>query len=641
MSFKNLILFYASIILDTKHPYSLLGEPTYGFFITYKFMKQNTDRKVSSNMPRFLKALPFIKTLGVYNREKLQSDLVAGLTVAIMALPQSMAYALIAGVNPKYGLYAAIIPTVIASLFGSSQFLIAGPTNAISMVVASTMASVAIGGMVVDQLPEEQKIALVFLLAFMVGVIQLVMGIAKFGGLTNFISHSVVIGFTSGAGILITVNQLKNFLGINIGKHSEFFEVLRHTVLHIGETNTIAFGLGLFTVIFILFSRKISTKIPGPLLSMIIAAAAAYFFNVEAQGVKLIGDIPRSLPPLSSFPLTLETIQHLFPAALAIAILGVVEALSIAKSIASSSGERINGNQEFIAQGASNISAGFFSGIPGSGSFTRSAANFNAGAKTRFSGIFSGIFVLITIIIFAPFARYIPLSSLAGIIMVVAYTMVDKKAFALSFKATRADRLVLLVTMLATLFLELEMAVYVGVLLSVLLFLRKVSHPQVFKMASRERGGKLYPLVGEMNFCPQLSIYQIEGPLFFGAINELEDRLRVFKKLNEKIVIIRMKQVHTIDASGVHALEKFLKERDQKKGQLIFTGVNEAVKKVFMLSGIIEHIRPENIIDSTNEAVAFAFEKYIQRGICSGCRSRVFTECPGTDGANIKIGNPR
>lgn len=583
---------------------------------------------LAKTLPKInLSAIQFVKIAQKYSRKDLKADFIAALTVAIVALPQSMAYAVIAGVHPKYGIYAAIIPVIISSLFGSSRFLIAGPTNAISMVVASTTASIAIGGTVINNLPEEQKMAALFLLTAMVGVIQVVMGAAKLGGLLNFVSHSVVIGFTAGAGVLIAANQLKNLLGISIGSSNEFIETLHRTFTHLESTNIQSLSLGLGTIMFIVGMKKISAKIPGSLLAMVISAAFVAFFDMEASGVKLIGDIPRSLPPISVPSLDPSNIKILFTPALAIAILGIVEALSIAKSVANSSGEKINGNQEFVAQGLANISAGFFSSIPGSGSFTRTAVNFRSGAHTNFSGVYSGVFVLLTLIALAPLAKFIPIASLAGILLVIAYSMIDQKALAFSFKATRADRAVLIVTILATLFLDLEIAVYVGVLLSIALFLRKVSHPQIYKVTPRETDNKLIPYTKGCRSCSQVSIFQIDGSLFFGAVSELEQHLTSLGNGKEKIVIVRMKGVRILDATGAHALEKFLQTSNAKNTKVIFTGVRPAVRETLANTGLIKKIGNANIAEDTTVAIKTALKKYIDPAICKKCKCPIFFEC--------------
>ncbi len=577
-------------------------------------------------MTRILSFFPFINSIKNYNLGKLKKDIISAATVAIVALPQSMAYAIIAGVHPKYGLYAAIIPTMISSLFGSSRYLIAGPTNAISMVVSSTMVSVMAALTIAGGMPEDQKIALIFLLAFLVGVVQLLMGFFRLGNLINFVSHSVIIGFTAGAGILIAFNQIKNLIGVSIGSHVHFYEKMYHTALHVGETNIYSLALGLFTIGFILITKKFFPKLPGALLGMVLSAVFVAIFDLGAKDVALVGEIPQTLPPISNFPFNAEMVKALISPAIAIAILGIVEALAIAKSIASSSGEKIDGNQELIGQGLSNVSSAFFSSIPGSGSFTRSAVNFKSGAAGRFSGVFSGVMIMITVLLLAPLAKFIPKPSLAGILMVIAYSMIDKKAFAMSFKATITDRAVLIATMASTLILHLEMAIYVGVILSIALFLRKVSMPNVKKLTPERVKGKLVKSTDEKE-CPQLSIYQIEGSLFFGAVDALEKQLHGADFESDKVIIVRMKQVRTIDATGVHSLEKLLKELREKNKNIIFVGVNEDVRTAFEKSGALKEIGEENIVDNTEEAIKFASKRYLSREECKKCGKHVFAEC--------------
>jgi SulP family sulfate permease len=573
------------------------------------------------------KILPFIGDTKTYNVSKFKADIMAGLTVAVIELPQSMAYAIIAGVNPKYGLYAAIFPAIVAALLGSSRFLASGPTNAISMVVSSSMASAVIAGTLVSTLPEEQKIAILFLLSFMVGAIQLLMGVLRFGNFINFVSHSVVVGFTTGAGILIATNQLKNLIGVKISGHPNFVEGIMHVLKKLPDTNWYALALGVFTMVFILFSRKVSKKIPGPLLAMVISAMFVFIFDLGSNGVETIAKIPQSLPPLSSFPLDMASFKAMFPSALAIAILGIVEALSIVKSIASKSGDKVNGNQEFVAQGLANMTAGLTSGIPGSGSFTRSAVNFMSGAQTRFSVVFSCLFILLVLLVAAPLARFIPTASLAGILMIIAYSLINKHAFVLSFKATHSDRAVLLVTMLAALFLELEQAVYIGVILSILLFVRKISVPQIFQVSPDQMTHKLVSMEKSLVCCPQISIFQVEGSLFFGAIAELEDKFSTYIKNGSKIVIVRLAHVQLVDATGIHALESFLRECDEKNITMMFTNVRPAVMRVFARSGMLDKVGKENFFEHTKQAIEAAVKKVNQMNKCKDCTIRCFEEC--------------
>lgn len=570
---------------------------------------------------------PFFDTAKNYNLKKLKSDIIAGLTVAIVALPQSMAYAIIAGVHPKYGLYAAIMPVIISSLFGSSRYLIAGPTNAISMLIFSTISTLSIGGVAIINLPEEEKMRLIFLLPILVGLLQIAMGSIKLGNLINFVSHSVIIGFTAGAGLLIAFNQLKNLLGLSFESSPHFIENLINVYSHITQTNLFSLAVGLFTIALILILKKFSPRLPNAFIALTISTFVVWFFDLQSHGVKLIGSIPQNLPPLSMPSFSFSEIKSLLTPVFAISILAIVEALSIAKSIANSSGEKINGNQEFIAQGLANLSAGFFSAIPGTGSFTRSAVNFKSGAATRFAGAFSGLIVLSIILVFAPLAKFIPVAGLAGILFVIAYSMIDKESLKFSYRATTSDKTVLIITFLSTIFLELEKAVFIGVSLSVILFVRKISYPQIYKMCPRLKDNKLEPYQEGDRYCPQIKIYEIRGPLFFGAISELEEQLFCYKHRYTKTVIIRMKYIRMIDATGAHTVKKFINYLKEKNIKLILVGVNPGVMKVFKRTGLIEHIGKENIAPDTTWAIDFAFNNYIDKNECQKCQQRIFKEC--------------
>lgn len=574
---------------------------------------------------RFADYLPFIGDAKTYRKSNFKRDMIAALTVTVIALPQSMAYAIIAGVDPKYGLYAAILPVIISSLFGSSRFLIAGPTNAVSMVVYSTIASVMIGGMVISELPDADKMAAVFLLAFMTGVIQVIMGLGKLGNLINFVSHSVVIGFTAGAGFLIGFNQLKNLLGLNIKTYPHFTDMAAATFKGLGGINPYAFGIGLFAMLFIIFAKRISKRIPGMFLAIVSSGLIVAVFGLEDK-VKTIGQISSSLPPLSTFSLSMDSIHALMMPAIALSILAIVEALSIAKSLANSSGDKIDGNQELIAQGLANIGAAFTSGIPGTGSFTRSAVNYKSGAATRFSGVMSGLFVLVTLLIFAPLARFIPTPSLAGALIVIAYSMVDKKGIAFAWRATKSDRVVLFVTIFSTVFLELESAIYIGVLLSMALYLNRASKPNVFEVIPREGDHRLVPLEeSDVIPCPQVSIKQIEGSLFFASTSALENDL--YNDQTTKVVILRMRNADMLDATGAHALERFIVSCHEKGIMVIFSGVRAGVLRVFERTGVINEIDRTNIVENTTDAIALALKKYVDRKECKNCKIRIYREC--------------
>jgi SulP family sulfate permease len=405
------------------------------------------------------------------------------------------------------------------------------------------------------------------------------------------------------------------------------FHTLYELALRLPETNWPTLGIGLFTIIFVLALKKWLKRLPGPLLAVLLSALLVWALGWTEE-VRLVGAIPRALPPLSSPFLPYDFWRALLSPALAVAILGIVEAMSIAKSLAGLRSERVDGNREIIAQGLANVSAAFTSGIPGTGSFTRSAVNFQSGAKTRFAGVFSGLAVALVILVAAPLSRFIPMASLAGILAVIAYSMVNKPAIKTAWRATSSDRIVIALTFFFTLVLELEKAVYIGVILSIILFLRKASHPQVYKMAPKEAGGRLFPVEDGAKTCPQITIFQIDGAFFFGAVNEIEEKLHALAAEKHLVVIMRLKGVRLMDATGAHALEHFALACQKKNIRLIITNVKSSVMIVMERIGLDKLIGSENITEDTTAAVSLACAKYIDRARCSACLIREFSECP-------------
>lgn len=578
---------------------------------------------------------PFISWIRGYGSRFVKADLFAGLTVAVVAVPQSMAYALIAGLPVQYGLYASIVPTLVACLWGSSAHLITGPTTAVSLVVFSSLSPLA-------QPDTAVYIELAFFMALIVGVIQLIMGIARLGSLLNFVSHSVLLGFTAGAAVLIAFKQLPGILGINIAKSSHFFESLYSILTQLNQIHLMTFGLGLITIAVILFVKKIRPAWPGTLFAMILVGVLVAVFDLDQRGVRVVGSIPQSLPPFQ-IPgnAAFNQLQELVPGALAIAILGLVEAVSIAKAIADQTRQRLNVNQEFIGQGLANMAASFFSGYPGSGSFTRSAVNFRSGGRTPMSGIISAATVAATLLLAAPLAAKLPISALAGVLMVVAYEMVHKADIARTIKATRSDAAVLVITFLSTLFLNIEFAIYVGVLLSIGLHLAGTSHPRIYSVVPDFKTGKM---VGSAHgeTCCQIEVLQIEGSIFFGSatfvLDDLHRRLR--NRPHMANLLIRMHQVNTLDASGVHILEIVLEEVWRRGGGLYFSGVNHRVFEVFKNAGLLKEIGETHLHITTGSAIRLCMRESFCPAVCAACEFIVFHECVELKKGNWEIFGP-
>ena len=410
---------------------------------------------------------PFLNELRHYSLRDFRADFVAALTVTPMAVPQAMAYALIAGVHPQYGIYACMLPVIVAALWGSARYLAAGPTNAISMVLFTTMSTVSIGGITVASLPEEARMPYIFGIALLCGLIQVGMGLARLGELANFISHSVMVAFSAGAALLIASGQLKTALGLPSSQAQGFFPQIDHVIHNFTHLNIWCLLVSGGTILLILLFKRISRRFPATLAALVIISAVSALLGLHEQGVRLVGAIPSVVPPLSLPPaFDMASIRDLFMPALAIALLGAVESLAIGKQLAGIRGDRFDGSQELIGQGLGNIAAGLTSGIPGCGSFTRSALVVTSGGRSRMGTVFSGLLALPMLFVMAPLVSWLPMPALAGVLLLISVNMIDIPAIRLCLRATRIDRWVLLITFASTLLLDLERAVFIGVLLS-------------------------------------------------------------------------------------------------------------------------------------------------------------------------------
>ncbi len=392
------------------------------------------------------------------DRASLRQDAVAGLTGALIVLPQGIAYAAIAGLPPEYGLYCAIGPAVVAALFGSSWHLVSGPTAAISIVVFSALAPLAAPG-------SPQFILLALTLGFLVGAIQLAIGLARLGRLAHHISHSVVVGFTSGAAFLIAASQLKHFFGLKGVAASGFFGQLWQTLSLMPQAQWQITAVGALALGAALASRWMHRGVPH----MIVGMVAAGFLAAWLDGVPTVGELPAALPRLSVPSFEMSVWSQLGISAAIIAVLALTEAIAIARSVALRSGQKIDSNQEVVGQGLSNLVGSFFSGYPSSGSFTRSGLNFDAGAKTPLAAVFASVFLMIILALIARWITYLPMAAMAGILFLVAWGLIDRKEIAAIFRGPRHEQVVLLVTFVATLVVQLEYAVFIGIAVSLLL----------------------------------------------------------------------------------------------------------------------------------------------------------------------------
>jgi SulP family sulfate permease len=556
-----------------------------------------------------------------YDLVKGRHDLIAGLTVAAISFPQAMAYALIAGVDPRFGVYSAIVVTIVASIFGSSSHLINGPTSAISLLVFGALAFI-------DSENTTQLFEGLFLLAVLVGGFQIVISLFKLGNLTRYISESVIIGFMAAAALLLAAGQLGNALGVR-DKGNGHMQVLRRvwlTLTHGDAINYRALTLSVAAVVLAVVLRRLVRRYGWPQVDMlavlIFTALIAYVAGWSIPGanghtaVAVAAKIPRSLPAPHIPEVHIDWLPELSSGALAIAFVGIIEALSIAKAIAYQTQQQIDYNRQIMAEGLANLTGGFFQSLPGSGSLSRSAINFQSGGLTRFSGIVSAATVAAALLLFAPLLRYVPQAALAGLLLVTAARLVDFKRLIYTLKASRYDAGLVLVTAFTGVAIDLDKSVLLGVILSILLFV-----PRAAKLKAKELIVTPERVVRERipgdPADPSIVIYDVEGELFFGAAPELDRYLSEIRQRIEsddiRFVVLRLKRVRHPDVVCIERIEHFLREEAARGVTVLLAGVRADTLTLLKNVGFqgwfpAEHVFPEEDEEysATLKAVRYA-----------------------------------
>jgi SulP family sulfate permease len=580
--------------------------------------------------PEWLKPfLPFLSWWPMVSRQTLRTDLMAGLTGAIVVLPQGVAFATIAGMPPEYGLYAGMVPAIIAALFGSSWHLVSGPTTAASIVLFSILSTHAEPG-------TTAYVQLAFTLTFMVGMIELALGLSRLGALVNFISHSVVIGFTAGAAILIATNQVKNFFGLTIPRGSSFVETWGTLFTHLDQIGPYVTAVSLATLLTGILVRRFLPRWPYMIVAML--AGGVLGVVLQQSGVKTIstvGALPSTLPPLSMPSLSLDSLHDLFSGAVAVTLLALTEAVSIARAMAVRSGQHLDGNQEFIGQGLSNIVGSFFSGYVATGSFNRSGVNYTAGAKTPVAAITAGVLLAAIVVLVAPLAAYLPNAAMAGVLFLVAWGLIDFHHIRQIIRTSRAETAILLVTFIATLSIALEEAIVVGVMLSLVIYLSQTSRPRVVKRVPDPAHPKRkFSRDPDLPECPQMKIVRVDGSLFFGAVSAVQESFRSFEKQcpSQKHLVVVASPINFVDVAGAEFLATEAKRRRALGGGLYFIQLKTAVMKTLRRGGFMDVIGEENDFRTKSDAISTVFNK-LDPEICRDCKLRVFNECGSVPGA--------
>ncbi|MFO0792205.1 MAG: SulP family inorganic anion transporter [Pirellulales bacterium] len=573
----------------------------------------------------FFRIVPAFDSLRNYSWPDFSCDVMAGLTVAAVALPQAMAYAQIAGIPPQYGLYTAIVMTAVGALLDSSKQLINGPTNAISIAVLSAL--VGFG--------ESERVGAAILLALLVGTIQTGISLLRLGDLTKYVSHAVIVGFTLGAAVLLVLDQLKNLLGLPaLGTGEDhFLKRVWLTLSHIEDTNRVALVIGLGTVALALLLRLINIRyqlrLPELLLALICTTAIVSSYRLDQQGVKIVGAIPAQLPSFALPKIDLESVHKLGSSALAIALLGLLEAISMAKAIAAVTRQKLDINQQCLSEGVANVVGSMFHCFPGSGSLTRSTINQQSGGRTQWSGVISAIAIAVTVLLLAPYAYFIPKAGLAGILMLSAWRLVDRHQLFYYLRTTRFDMWIVLLTAVSAVAVSVEFCVLIGVFLSFVLYVPQAARVHITELVLTPERVVRERLPNDVP-CKRIRIYSLEGEFFFGAAPELEQILdSVAEKMEAegRVVILRLKRARNPDAVCMSVLERFNERMHDANIAVLMCGVRPDLTKVINSSGLLARLGPGRIFmfeetgkfwTSTLEAMRFAYE-LVGNDLCEHC----------------------
>jgi SulP family sulfate permease len=581
-----------------------------------------------SNQPAWLQVFtPYKLWWPLVNKASLKDDAMAGLTGAMIVLPQGVAFATIAGLSPEYGLYAAMVPAVIAALFGSSWHLVSGPTTAISIALFAALHNLAEPGSV-------EYLRLALTLTFLVGLYQLILGLAHMGTLVNFISHTVVIGFTAGAAVLIAASQIKSFFGLAIPRGVPFYEILHQFWLQIGQINPYVTAVGAVTLVAGLLAKRYIPKFPYMIAAMIVGSLVAALLNnvigQEVTGIKTVGALPAGLPPLSMPDFSLSALSQVAMPALVITMLALTEAVSISRAISTRSEQRIDGNQEFVGQGLSNLLGSFFSAFASSGSFNRSGVNYESGARTPLATVFASIFLILILLLVAPLAAYLPNAAMAGILFLVAWGLIDFHHIGAIWKTSRPETAILWVTLIGTL-INLEEGIFAGVLLSLIIYLYRSSRPELEAVVPEgEPGAQHFIQAKGMPECPQIRFVRLHGSLYFGAVDHVQRALQQIDEDNpmHKTVVLAAPAINFVDVAGAEMLAQEARRRRRLGGGLYFWRLKDSVRNFLRQGEYLKDIGEGGFFPIKSN-ITGALYWTLDPAICRTCKTRIFKECHG------------
>lgn len=552
-------------------------------------------------MRRFL---PFLDWLPKYNKKLFRKDLAAGMTVGIILIPQGMAYAMIAGLPPVYGLYAALFPVIIYAFLGTSRQIAVGPVAMDSLLVAAGLGTLVITGL-------ENYILMALFLSFMVGAFQLFMGVFRMGFLVNFMSRPVISGFTSAAAVIIIFSQLKHLLGTNIENSNKFHELVINALHHIKETNFYDFAIGLVGILIIISFKNWFKRFPAILLVVVLSTLVVYFFNLESYGVHVVGEVPAGLPSFSWHKFSFKNFKDIWPIALTLAFVGYLEAISIGRAFEDKNKEEtISPNQELVALGFSNMIGSFFQAYPVTSSFSRSAINYEAGAKTTVASMVSVVMVVLTLLFLTPLFYNLPKAALASIIMVSVFGLIDLSYPKSLWNQRKDEFAVLMITFLFTLSMGIVEGIMLGVLMSLLVMVYRTSKPH-FAILGNIKGSDYYKNIyrfgDEVDIRPDLLIVRFDSQLYFGNSSYFKSQLFRYieaKGPGLKAVILNAEAINYIDSTASSMLIKVIEEIHQRNIQFYIAGAIGPTRDIIFESGIVNCLDKKYLFVKIKEAVA-------------------------------------
>ncbi len=546
--------------------------------------------------------IPIFHWLPNYQKRDLQGDVIAGVTVAMMLIPQAMSYALLAGLDPIIGLYASILPLIVYAVFGTSKQLAVGPVAMVALLVTSGVGAIAESG-------SQTYLQLTITLALMVGVIQLAMGIFRLGFLTNFMSHPVISGFTSAAALIIAFSQLKHIVGLPLPRTENILEVITLTAQSFAEIHGITFLIGLFGIGVLLVLKKISPLIPGPMVAVILATVIVWYFDLHEVGVKIVGDVPAGLPPFQFPSFEVQDITALLPIALTISFVGFMESIAVAKKIAQEKRYEIESNKELVGLGLANIVAAFFKAMPVTGGFSRTAVNNNAGANTGLAAIITSILIAIASLFFTELFYYIPKAILGSIIVVAVFSLVDINEIKHLFKVKPSDLLLLIFTMLVTLLIGVVEGIFSGIIASIIWFNIRTTRPHYAVLGrlpntQEYRNQKNYNVVLE----PNVLTLRFDAQFYFGNVSFLKETIKKHQQADANIqsIVMDASAINQLDSSADTALHELVDDYRQRNIKFYFSCVKYPVLEVMKRSGFYQKLGAGRFFLNTHLAVEAA-----------------------------------